>query len=395
MRPAAGGAGPRAADPLVPTSGMGPSQAWRKRTVDNYYDYLETDVATIGDYKQMYGGSGNDNLGSEHVGAVYLDGGEGNDAVLAVFVEGTFGTLSGGDGTDIIIGGSSGFLDYLYGGSGNDYVRGGDTGALGPDYLDGGSGSDALYGDLGNDTLYGGTGDDPGAPFAFGPSTIIPLGLYGGVGNDRLDGQDGNDLLDGGMGGDALIGGLGNDTFVVDSAGDRVTESQGGGVDRVESSVGLTLTGYNEIEALVSTGLNVSLTGSLFANALTGDKGANKLAGRAGNDTLTGGAGKDVFVFNTAPNKSSNVDRITDFRWQDDTVHLDNAYLKKVGSNGKLKADAFHLGKKAADAEDRVIYDKGTGNVYYDADGTGKIAAIKIAILQKNATLKVSDFLVI
>jgi Ca2+-binding RTX toxin-like protein len=248
------------------------SNAWRKRTVSNYYDHLETDEQKFGDHEQMYGGSGNDILGSTHVGTVYLDGGTG---------------------------------------------------------------------------------------------------------------------------GDALIDGLGNDTFVVDSAGDRVSESQGGGVDRVESSVSLTLTAYNEIEALVSTGLNVSLTGSLFANALTGDKGANKLAGRAGSDTLTGGAGKDVFVFNTAPNKSSNVDKITDFRWQDDTVHLDNAYLKEVGSNGKLKADAFHLGKKAADAEDRVIYDKGTGNLYYDADGTGKIAAIKIAILQKNATLKVSDFLVI
>ena len=65
------------------------------------------------------------------------------------------------------------------------------------------------------------------------------------------------------------------------------------------------------------------------------------------------------------------------------------------GSNGKLKSDAFHLGKKAADAEDRVIYDKGTGSLYYDADGTGKTAAIKIAILQNHATLKLTDFLVI
>ena len=66
-----------------------------------------------------------------------------------------------------------------------------------------------------------------------------------------------------------------------------------------------------------------------------------------------------------------------------------------IGSAGKLKADAFHLGKKAADAEDRVIYDKGTGNLYYDADGTGKIAAIKLAVLANKATLKLSDFFVI
>jgi Ca2+-binding RTX toxin-like protein len=100
-------------------------------------------------------------------------------------------------------------------------------------------------------------------------------------------------------------------------------------------------------------------------------------------------------VFNAAPRKATNVDRITDFRAVDDVIHLDNAYLKTVGSGGKLKADAFHLGKKAADAGDRVIYDKGTGNLYYDADGTGKGAAIKIAVLQNKATLKLSDFFVI
>ena len=100
-------------------------------------------------------------------------------------------------------------------------------------------------------------------------------------------------------------------------------------------------------------------------------------------------------MFDAKPHKSTNVDRITDFRSKDDTFHLDNAYLKKVGPNGKLAKDAFHLGKKAADAEDRIVYDKATGALYYDADGAGGAGQVKIAVLAKNAKLVLSDFIVI
>ena len=37
------------------------------------------------------------------------------------------------------------------------------------------------------------------------------------------------------------------------------------------------------------------------------------LSGGLGNDKLAGGAGKDVFVFDTKPNKTTNVDHIVDF----------------------------------------------------------------------------------
>ena len=120
----------------------------------------------------------------------------------------------------------------------------------------------------------------------------------------------------------------------------------------------------------------LNLTGSVSANAITGNAGANMLAGLAGNDalfglsgndvlkgglgrdTLTGGAGKDAFVFDAAPNTAANVDILADFSVKDDTVWLDNAVLKAVGKNGKLAKDAFVLGKKAADAQDRIVYDK-------------------------------------
>ena len=49
--------------------------------------------------------------------------------------------------------------------------------------------------------------------------------ITGGAGADTLVGIDGNDTLDGGAGADTMIGGPGDDTYVVDNAGDAVTEA--------------------------------------------------------------------------------------------------------------------------------------------------------------------------
>lgn len=61
----------------------------------------------------------------------------------------------------------------------------------------------------------------------------------------------------------------------------------------------------------------------------------------------------------------------------------------------KLSVDAFFKGKAAEDKEDRVIYDKGTGALYYDADGIGSAKAIKVATLKKGLALTNADFFVI
>ena len=112
-----------------------------------------------------------------------------------------------------------------------------------PDIIDGGIGDDRLFGEDNNDTLTGKLGDDI---------------LVGGAGDDRLIGDDsinvGDDLLYGGTGKDFLTGDRGADTFVFqagDGNSDRdstnlITDFEVG-VDRIGlidvDAAELTLTG--------------------------------------------------------------------------------------------------------------------------------------------------------
>jgi serralysin len=63
-----------------------------------------------------------------------------------------------------------------------------------------------------------------------------------------------------------------------------------------------------------------------------------------------------------------------------------------------LNATAFHAGAgvtTAHDAGERILYDNGTGNLYYDADGTGAAAAKLFATLSSVPTIAASDFFIV
>ena len=58
--------------------------------------------------------------------------------------------------------------------------------------------------------------------------TYTGTGAFTGTGNalaNTITGGIGDDTLDGGAGADKLIGGAGNDTYIVDNAGDVITEA--------------------------------------------------------------------------------------------------------------------------------------------------------------------------
>jgi Ca2+-binding RTX toxin-like protein len=211
--------------------------------------------------------------------------------------------------------------------------------------------------------------------------------------NNTLTGNSANNLLNGKTGADTMKGGAGNDTYYIDNSGDRVVEAVAQGIDTIRSTVSRALPA--NVENLTLTGAAaINGTGNTLANKLTGNGANNTLNGGLGNDTLTGGAGQDRFLFNTTPNASANADRITDFDPADDAFRLENAVFTALPTTGTLAAAALQIGTAATTAAHRILYDPATGNLRYDADGTGPVASVRFAVLSTMPALTNADFVV-
>jgi Ca2+-binding RTX toxin-like protein len=217
-------------------------------------------------------------------------------------------------------------------------------------------------------TITGTSGDDIQHGLA-GNDTLSGL-----AGNDTLDGGAGNDVLDGGAGADSMTGGLGNDTYVVDDAGDVVTESSSLAteIDTVESSVDYTL-GAN-LEKLVLTGSAESGTGNSLNNTLTGNSSANILDGAAGTDKLAGGAGDDEYLVDLkvtgtgAKAVASLEDTVTEAAGAGEdtivlrgTVSLTNASTLVLGANLE-QLDASGTGSSLLNLTGNALANTLTGN---------------------------------
>ena len=205
--------------------------------------------------------------------------------------------------------------------------------------------------------------------------------LVGGPGNDTINGFAGEDTIDGGLGADSMVGGAHADTYFVDNPGDVITELDGGGFDTVNASVSYTLPAWVNHLTLTGTAA-INGTGNELANAITGNNAANTLTGGEGIDTLIGGQGADRYVL-SAPAGNTHADVISSFKMDTDKIVLDGAMLANVGPSGNFtNADPRFWaagGGIAHDADDRVIYDPVTGDIYYDSDGTGGAPSERIA----------------
>lgn len=85
---------------------------------------------------------------------------------------------------------------------------------------------------------------------------------------------------------------------------------------------------------------------------------------------------------------------------KDDTIWLDNAVFKKLGKGsltkkGKLNKEFFVIDTKAKEKDDYLVYNKKTGLLSYDSDGSGSKKAIEVVTLTKNLKLTSADFLII
>lgn len=185
-------------------------------------------------------------------------------------------------------------------------------------------------------------------------------------GHDTFYGNDYADVIRGGYGDDAIYSYGGDDILFGDAGNDKLYGVSG----------------------------DDDLYGGAGRDYLVGGSGSDYLSGGLDRDTLSGGAGKDYFVFDAKPS-NSNVDTIVDFRPVDDTIMLDNKIFTRVGRDGWLSADAFRVGSGAADSSDRIIYQKSTGTLLYDPDGSGGMAAVKFAQVKAGLTLTKADFFVL
>jgi Ca2+-binding RTX toxin-like protein len=336
-------------------------------------------------------GNGLDNVIRGNEGHNKLAGGRGND------------TLLGGAGYDTLAGG--GGVDYMVGGDGNDTYYVDDAGDRIVEKA--GGGTDWLYSALSTNlaaalerlTLKGAAivGNGNASDNLIRGNGLGNL-LQGLAGNDSIDGYSGDDTLRGGAGADRLAGGMGNDimlgdlgddTYFVENKLDRVIEGANAGIDIVVAYVSYRLSAHVENLQMGFNG-NLKAIGNGLDNTIVGNINVNTLVGREGNDTLTGGGRADTFVFDRALG-ADNVDTIMDFTPVDDTMILRSSVFAGLAP-GTLLPSQLHGGTTAADALDRIIYDRATGNLYFDEDGTGATAQILFAVLDNRPSISALDF---
>ena len=321
---------------------------------------------------RINGLAGNDNiLGGDDNDTI--DGGEGHD------------TLSGGDGNDTINGNHGndtiygnagddsilGFAgtDLLYGHAGNDRIVGwsnNDTifGGEGHDSIDGGGDQDLLYGDDGNDTIIGNAGRDT---------------IYGGNGNDTINGGHQDDIIFGGSGNDEIDGSQGNDSIRADSGDDNILG--GSGNDTIHG-----LFGNDTIDG--GDGNDIIRGGWRFDN-INGGNGNDTIAGQENGDTITGGLGDDVFEFGQY--SIFQPDHITDFQNGSDIILFDNTtYSFSSGTAIHDNIDIYDVSNFSGGSftggagTETLLYDRGDGEIWYDADGAGGSGTARLVAVIDN-----------
>jgi Ca2+-binding RTX toxin-like protein len=243
-----------------------------------------------------------------------------------------------------------------------------------------------------------------------------------GVG--RLEGGSGNDVLDGGAGADKLIGGAGIDAATYasaeiavtvdlgdlalntgDAAGDtysqieRVTGSPSGdtlrgnsGINTIDGGAGADkIDGMDGGDNLHGGAGNDTLNGGLNNDTLAGDSGNDRLYGGMGYDWLSGGSQGDTFVF-MSPNEQA--DTIADFsRSEHDVIALDPEMFP--GLREGFWDGSFLIASEAPEPtgpEAGLLYNTATGNLSYDADGSGGAAAVLVARFEETPLLHRDDF---
>ncbi|MEG5032221.1 calcium-binding protein [Microcoleus sp. AT3-D2] len=343
-----------------------------------------------------------------------LDGGVGNDTIVAAFVtdtmiggegndslSGTFTNAAGGDGNDTIdatkafFAGTGTALITLEGGLGGDLLIGYTNPTTGSSFtvtnlMNGGEGSDTIIFGSARDRVIGNVAGNDFISYASGVTfsgTVVNL-ISDTLGSNFIIGGNGTDVITTGNGDDILFG----DSF-------NATDSLGGaGGDTLNSGAG-----------------NDTMLGGFGNDNLFGGDGNDSLGGGPGADTLIGGLGNDSFYYNNFGEGAvgTNVDQIGDF-----TIGQDKFIFQINGSNGfpnlrvvpntnRLSSQAFlalesgeynsSFGPAGAGAsEPFVFYENSTGRLGYDSNGVGTAdGVVTLAILNGRPGITAADITLI
>ena len=249
---------------------------------------------------------------------------------------------------------------------------------------------------LNNDNLVGTDGDDEIAGDGGND------GITGEGGNDFIDGKLGNDVLNGGAGSDTLDGGAGTDTTVYQFAPAAVTVSLGEG-----EALGTGSDGYGStdslanLENIIGSEFDDNLTGNSSNNSLTGRGGNDAISGLAGDDfltgstgadTISGGSGSDLFVY---LNANEGGDTIADFAVGTDKIAVVAAGFGGELSAGELPESSFVYGSVATGNDQRFVFNDVSGELFFDADGSGAANQQLIATVGGESKLSAGDIMLL
>ena len=178
------------------------------------------------------GGSGNDFI-FDNYGANSINAGAGDDKIIANQYDYEDGQAVGKEDKGFF----GNLFDSLFGST--EYVGNSINGGEGNDYIEGGFGNDSISGGEGNDVIYGLDGSDT---------------ISAGAGRDYVDGGVGDDVINAGAGNDMIFGGKGDDTISASSGENVIAGGKGEDTISAGSSAShISTDGKDNIHASNST----------------------------------------------------------------------------------------------------------------------------------------------